>query len=86
MPDETLARSRQKGAEKKEMNYCRKTVLAVGTDGNGKTSAAKNCRNKRGYVQAEGRLKAGTRTARNLVPPVEGFKRLKAGKRQARML
>ena len=44
MPDETLARSRQKGKEKKEMKYCRKTALAVGTDGNGKTSAAKHLR------------------------------------------
>ena len=73
MPDETLARSRQKGKEKKEMKYCRKTLLAVGTDGTGKTSAAKHCRNKRGYVQAKGRLQCWNADGQELSASGGGF-------------
>ena len=84
MPDETLARSRQKGKEKKEMKYCRKTVLAD-------EKQAKHCRNKRGYVQAKGRLQCWNADGQELGASGEGFKGfkgfkgLKAGKRQARM-
>ena len=56
----------------------RRPCLGVGR---GRRTREAMCRQRAG-------CNAGTLTARNLVPPVEGFrrfKRLKAGKRQARM-
>ena len=39
---------------KKKRKWNRKTALAVGTDGNGKTSATKHCPNKRGLCAGKG--------------------------------